>query len=838
MSGRPRNVGGRAPPAAPAARPGGITALDIRGMQAGGSRVPRSSRSTARTIDEKSLAKMDARSATRRLQRWQRQGEGSGIGLGFFEEAKLTMISLKRSIFGTSKAPPPWIAKGRKALSVITRNPFKKKKKKKDPTPKEKDKRKKKGKKSKRGKRGGRDSKLKKSQSEKEKEEEEFVDPKPVELEIPTTVGGLVTLGMRTRAKNLYLTAQSRAEYAKRKRQLHGPSALEMILTDVIGKPFAIVWMEVSFYVAAYVRVDDAFSVQRARIRRKRGQLIDIEDLECVTWHTLEALKERIIAVIGFLTVVSILIGVAINEINFRGFIPSWALDCRNPAASKDQCYNNPCSWSFVERIPGKPRQELECIPTAATEQQAFQYLKLCNTILTAFIIYSIYISYRYDANILSLRNHVEFNNKGLEKSSLYRVGLLLPFFVEVLMFIVHQIPYVQFDVIIDTLIFSEIPSVYTSDSVLGVFLFLRVYVIWRWFKLRTFRSFDSRAYAIRLTDEPMSHLLAIKILIRESPFALLTGTAALIILTTSYVYRVVESSQNRIMGVYYWDALWFSADTMTGLAFADPGIYPRSVLGRLVAVLCRLMGMAWTALLFTSVREFFKFGSFEIHALRWLELTRLTSLRKTSAARCIQYLWTYGAAHANTLRQLARFKIISGKLRLFNASHRLPEATNFDMFVQATLKQKHQVSMLVEQQAGFMKDFAVSMAPKKQMQTARKVLTHKKGGDDEPKSARKTARFEAFDSANAKAAVGAAGRNFGSYTNPKESSEVDFALPGEVTNYAPVGTRLGQGVQRSSRTANVPGVSSRAWISGGNFGDARRNSAQSGQSSYRSNGD
>lgn len=52
-------------------------------------------------------------------------------------------------------------------------------------------------------------------------------------------------------------------------------------------------------------------------------------------------------------------------------------------------------------------------------------------------------------------RNHVEFHDKVLEKNWLHRAGLLSNFTIEVLLCIVHQIPYLQFDIVINTLIFS-----------------------------------------------------------------------------------------------------------------------------------------------------------------------------------------------------------------------------------------------------------------------------------------------------------------------------------------------------------------------------------------------
>lgn len=768
---------------------------------------------------------MDAASATKRMQRWQRQDQGADVSLGFFEEAKISLVTARRHVFGTDKAPPPWIAKSRSALSAVLKNPFKK-----VATPRKKEKSKDKGKgngkRSKKGKRGERDGRKKGGKSDKKVEEVE-AKAEVIEMEIPTTILGLVTLGFRTKVRDIYLMVTGRIEYAKRRREMEGASTLELIIGEVIVKPFYLMYLEVSYYVAAYTRVDDAFNVQRARIRRKRGQLIDIEDLECVTWHTLEALKERITTVMGFVTVLSILLGVVINEINFRGFIPSWALDCENPAADKETCDKNPCAWTLLQTESGAPIQSIECFPLPAVTDPSFQHLKLANTLLTAFLIYTIYIAYRYDANILSLRNHVEFNDKGLEKSSLYRVGMLHFFLIEVLLCVVHQIPYVQFDIIVDTLIFSELPSVYTSDSVLGMFLFLRVYVIWRWFKQGTFRHYDSRAYAIRLTDEPMSHLLAIKLLIRDSPFQLLGGIAILIILTTSYVYRVVESSQNHIMSVYYWDALWFSADTMTGLAFADPEIYPRSVLGRLVAVVTRILGMAWTSLLIVAVAEWLRFGSFEIHALRWLELQRMSAIRKVSAVRCIQYAWLYGPDHGSTLRQLERFRVANGKLRLFNASHRLPEATNFDMFVQATLSQKNQVSMLVEKHAEAIQNAVASVKmTKKATQTARKVLTHRKGDEERP-AGKKSARFSWSANLESGTAVGASARNFGSqHLHSGEQADIDFTLPGQAGSRVHIGSQKKTSLSKYSKTSAImsdKGVSSNQWVSGGSFGTERK---------------
>jgi len=592
-------------------RPAGITSLNLVDIKDKAKVPPKKSRS--RQLDDKALSKMDVATASKRMQRWQRQDQGHGVSLGFFDEARLTGQSLVKNIFGAKGEDPPWLKSGKD----MVRKPFWKK----EPPPSLK-----RAASSKRSlgsskKSSSQKSLKKKSKRDptksKKKKEEVKEEPKKVPLkdvEVPTTVWGLLTLNLRSNVQEVKDYFQSRAEYARRKRQVSGPGTSEIIVMDIILKPLFVVWGEINYYIAAYTRVDDAFNVQKARLKRKRGQLIDVEELECVTWHTLEALKERMVTIVGTLTVASLLLGVAINEFNFRGFIPSYDMDCANPAADINTCFNNPCIYHTLQAGTPSEFLELECPNLAVVEDPVFQALKIVGSVITLVLLISIYYLHRYDANILSLRNHVEFSDKVLERSSLYRAGLLPQFVTEVLLCCVHQLPYLQFDFVVDTLIFSDLPSVYTSDSAMGTFLFLRVYHLWRWFKQGVFRHYDSRAYAIRLTEEPMSHLLAIKILVLESPIALLSGTFILALLTSSYVYRVVESSQNFTMSVYYWDALWFSADTITGLSFADPRVYPRSVLGRVVAVIARLMGLFWTSLLISTLRFQLKFGSWEVH--------------------------------------------------------------------------------------------------------------------------------------------------------------------------------------------------------------------------------
>lgn len=255
---------------------------------------------------------------------------------------------------------------------------------------------------------------------------------------------------------------------------------------------------------------------------------------------------------------------------------------------------------------------------------------------------------------------------------------------MELLLLMVHQLPYVSYDVIVNSSIFSGRPSVYSLDGILGLLMIGRLLQVLRWYRGYLFVKFQSRHFASRLNDEQMSTLLALRLFILKSPLLASSHFLLGCVAVGSYCYRVAESSTNPTASVYYWDSLWFVVDTLTGLPVADEVVEPKGQFGRTIAVVVRIMGILWYVLLVNSFKEWAKFAPDELQVQQWLRLSTRTNVVKVSQIRVIQYLFLYGKNHWATLRQLRRFQRAKIKLRLLEETGNQRENYDFDAFLRA----------------------------------------------------------------------------------------------------------------------------------------------------------
>jgi hypothetical protein len=208
----------------------------------------------------------------------------------------------------------------------------------------------------------------------------------------------------------------------------------------------------------------------------------------------------------------------------------------------------------------------------------------MVNTGLTVYIMFTEYFYYRYETNIMALRNHIEFQDGQLRSYWLHQFGLLRHYLYELALLSVHQIPTFYRDIIVETSYFSSRPSVYSLDGIIALFMVSRLFQVWKWYRGYLYTRYASRRYAVRLNDEDTGSLLAVRLFVLDNPLIASIQLFLAIVLIGSFVYRIAESSTNEIVGVYYWDCMWFMVDAMTGLPIADKTLEPEGTFGRGIA--------------------------------------------------------------------------------------------------------------------------------------------------------------------------------------------------------------------------------------------------------------
>ena len=244
-------------------------------------------------------------------------------------------------------------------------------------------------------------------------------------VNIPQSTIGLAYLRMGEHLAEWQGMGKSRLELWRRLRKANGPGTVELLVRDFILVPIVSVRVVLVDYALSFFRVNQPFAGLKDRGHSARA----------TTWHEAESHQQKVAMVSALVAVATIILGITVQELQFRGYVPLWSEDCANPTVNHGSCIPNPCTY-VNGTTAGSLR--LRCSSSYPNEDLVNK-IKVANTLLTCFLFLSTYVLYRYEANISSLRNHVEFNEK-LVKYDLKTCGLLNRFLLELVVNVVHQV--------------------------------------------------------------------------------------------------------------------------------------------------------------------------------------------------------------------------------------------------------------------------------------------------------------------------------------------------------------------------------------------------------------
>ncbi|EKX33374.1 hypothetical protein GUITHDRAFT_147963 [Guillardia theta CCMP2712] len=505
---------------------------------------------------------------------------------------------------------------------------------------------------------------------------------------IPTTLAGLMYARVKETLEQWRSRLQARREYQKRLRTIYGPGPVEQVFTWYVLVPLGALLAKLEEYFDAYLV-----------ILRLRFLPSSSASERGMTWRVLEKLQNKVQLIQSVCVGLTVCVALIVYEFQFRGYVPSWSEDCRNPFSDPATCVENSyCSYQYSEQ---DSKMQLSCLPIT-NNLSALTKLKVMNVALTLLMIWNLFVTLEYENAIRALRNHVEFRDKKLRRYSMIESGLLLPFLVEAVSLAIVQIPFLQFDVIVQTSYFSTRPSMYSFDGIIAIVMTCRTYQVWKWYRSDLFAKFESRQYGVRINDDLMGSWLAIRFLILKNPFLASFQFFLALILVGSYVFRIAESSTNSVIAVYYWDSLWFVMDTALGLPVGEVDITPSTSFGRFIAIAIRLLSILWFALLVAAIRLLLRFDAKEIEFFGWLRLSKLFQTLRTSAARVIQYLWMYRRSWL-VERQRTRFRRARRDLMKFESGIENPERWDFGAFTRAESRRISEIKSKVSSYANLL---------------------------------------------------------------------------------------------------------------------------------------
>lgn len=204
----------------------------------------------------------------------------------------------------------------------------------------------------------------------------------------------------------------------------------------------------------------------------------------------------------------------------------------------------------------------------------------------------------------------------------------------------------------------------YTFSEVLYVFMYLRL-----WFLLRALFNFtpyqdDHARYYCSRTGTKANVRFSIRCMMKTHPFLLIYCFSFPSFFLLGVFLRVFErpfsdvSNQNYAS---YQNAVWNCAITMSTIGYGD--LYPCTIFGRIVAVMCAIMGGFIFSMIVFTFQSLLELGSRQNEAFMTIKQTR-------AAARVISECLCYNLIKRNhgpgSVQAISQMKKIKKKLETF----------------------------------------------------------------------------------------------------------------------------------------------------------------------------
>jgi len=264
----------------------------------------------------------------------------------------------------------------------------------------------------------------------------------------------------------------------------------------------------------------------------------------------------------------------------------------------------------------------------------SFQLIKLLNSGVTLVLFYLILQYYAVEFELLEVSGKTVSGTTYLQ--SFILSGLLRPFIVEVLVVMVHPLPFVNYIVHVWGL---DTYCAYSSDAFITVFMMLRVYAYTPRMiaEASGLRNEKTRLIGLMNNVDISYHFIG-KAMLRDSLLTLLY-LFMMSVVTLAYAMLVFERPIGSDTNLDLMEnAVWLIIITMTTVGYGD--IYPQTPMGRQVAVIAALLAVVLVALAVGAVTDRLTLSRDESKVLEFIENIRNKQERKIAAAKMLQHGW------------------------------------------------------------------------------------------------------------------------------------------------------------------------------------------------------
>jgi|EP00802_Teleaulax_amphioxeia_P011823 hypothetical protein len=264
----------------------------------------------------------------------------------------------------------------------------------------------------------------------------------------------------------------------------------------------------------------------------------------------------------------------------------------------------------------------------------SFQLIKLVNSGVTLFLFYMILQYYSVEFELLEVSGKTVMGATYIQAFLLS--GLLRPFFMEVLVIMIHPLPFVNYIVHVWGL---DTYCAYSSDAFITVFMMLRIYTYTPRIiaEASGLRNEKTRLIGLMNNVDISYHFIG-KAMLRDSLLTLLY-LFAMSVATLAYAMLVFERPIGPNTNLDLMEnSVWLIIITMTTVGYGD--IYPQTPMGRQVAVIAALLAVVLVALAVGAVTDRLTLSRDESKVLEFIENIRNKQDRKVAAAKMLQNGW------------------------------------------------------------------------------------------------------------------------------------------------------------------------------------------------------
>ena len=247
------------------------------------------------------------------------------------------------------------------------------------------------------------------------------------------------------------------------------------------------------------------------------------------------------------------------------------------------------------------------------------EFYRWVMTVSTGFLILGLYSFYSTLAHIKRMDNPLFHGHSG------WTVESILMLFLEICVCVIHPFPDLQhsFKWDVTDIATGKDFEVVADMDVLGVFMFMRLYLMVRFLNLHAEMNTTSTSkFLAKLNYIEFDSWITIKVHLHYNPMTFIFGVLIVYILVASYTTRICEGFDEDGALASFSNNVWVVIITMLTVGYGD--MVPGSTCGRALAVVSGTFGMVISALVVAVLTSAIK--------LNHTEETLLDFIHKESA--------------------------------------------------------------------------------------------------------------------------------------------------------------------------------------------------------------